>query len=213
VSADADIDAALPYPVEPSAPCAGRDSSMITDLVSGARKGDQRAWDALVACYAPLIWSICRGYRLSDADAEDVGQSVWLHLVDRLGKVRDPAALAGWLATTTRRECTRVRRKARETRAAGPDIEIIAAKPTETAGEDLLAAEHHAALCEALADLPPAGRHLMALLAADPPLPYAVIGVRLGLPAGRIGPARARYLNRLRRHPALAALIEADSSR
>ena len=33
---------------------------------------------------------------------EDVGQSVWLHLVDRLAALHDPAALAGWLATTRR---------------------------------------------------------------------------------------------------------------
>jgi hypothetical protein len=29
-----------------------------------------------------LIWSICRKYRLDRADADDMGQSVWLHLVD-----------------------------------------------------------------------------------------------------------------------------------
>src|SRR5439155_1472035 len=39
-----------------------------------------------------------------------VGQTVWLRLVERLGAVRDPAALAGWLGTTTQRECLRVLR-------------------------------------------------------------------------------------------------------
>jgi hypothetical protein len=38
-------------------------------------------------------------YRLGPACAEDFAQSVWLHLVDHLGKIREPAALAGWLAT------------------------------------------------------------------------------------------------------------------
>ena len=84
----------------------------ITDLVLRARDGDQQAWDALVERYAPLVWSICRRYRLAGADADDVGQAVWLQLVDHIGKIRDPAALPGWLATTTARECGRPRSQA-----------------------------------------------------------------------------------------------------
>jgi DNA-directed RNA polymerase specialized sigma subunit len=42
-----------------------RACSLVTDLVTRARTGDKRAWDALVERYAPLIWSICRRYRLS----------------------------------------------------------------------------------------------------------------------------------------------------
>src|SRR5580704_11152186 len=45
-----------------------------------------------------------------DADAEDVCQAVWLRLVAQLGNLRDPAALPGWITTTTERECSRVRR-------------------------------------------------------------------------------------------------------
>jgi len=77
----------------------------VADLVTRAKNGEQQAWDALVERYAPLIWSICRRYRLERADAEDVSQAVWFTLVARLDHLRDPAALPGWLATTTRREC------------------------------------------------------------------------------------------------------------
>jgi RNA polymerase sigma factor (sigma-70 family) len=87
-----------------------REDPVVTDLVTRARVGDRQAWDALVDRYAPLIWAICRSYRLGDADSEDVGQSVWLHLVKRSDKIRDPAALADWLATTARRECIRILR-------------------------------------------------------------------------------------------------------
>ena len=85
-----------------------RDDMSVTDLVTRARIGDQQAWDALVERYTPLAWSVCRQYWLGITDAQDVGQTVWLRLVDQLGNLRDPAALAGWLATTTRRECIRV---------------------------------------------------------------------------------------------------------
>src|SRR5438128_690944 len=68
----------------------GRDDAMVTDLAARARRGDKQAWDALVNRYSPLIWSICRRHRLGDADAQDVGQNVWLRLVDQLDRIRDP---------------------------------------------------------------------------------------------------------------------------
>src|SRR4249919_3925808 len=124
-----------------------RAGSPVTDLVTRARTGDKRAWDALVERYAPLIWSICRRYRLGRADAEDVGQSFWLRLVEQLGRVRDPRALAGWLATTTRRECGRVLRVEHGLQTAGyvPDAEEIPDEQTKTAEQELLAAERNAA--------------------------------------------------------------------
>ena len=77
-------------------------------MVMRARDGDERAWAALVERYAPLIWSLSRRYRLDATDTADVGQNVWLLLVNHLGKITDPAALPGWLVTTTQRECGRV---------------------------------------------------------------------------------------------------------
>ena len=67
-------------------------------LMTRAASGDKQGWDALVERYAPLIWSICRWYQLSSADAADIGQAIWPQFMDQLGKVRDLAALTGWLA-------------------------------------------------------------------------------------------------------------------
>ena len=182
---------------------------VVADLVIRARNGDERAWGALVERYAPLIWSICRNHRLGDADAKDVGQSVWLYLVDQLDRVRDPAALPGWLATTTRRECARVVRAAQGPQTAGyvRDTESLPDERIETADQELLAAERRAALREAVGDLPLCCQRLIVLLTADPPVPYAEISARLGIAVGSIGPTRARCLDRLRRHPAIAALM------
>lgn len=185
---------------------------LVIDLVMRARSGDERAWDALVDRYAPLIWSICRRYRLSRAGAEDVGQSVWLLLVGQLDQVRDPAALPGWLATATRRECGRVLRAVHgpHAPACGLGAENIPAEQEEGAEQELLEAERHAALCEAFAHLPPDSQRLIALFLADPPLPYAEISARLGIPVGSIGPDRSRCLAKIRRHPAIAALIDSE---
>jgi RNA polymerase sigma factor (sigma-70 family) len=175
-----------------------------------ARNGDQQAWDALVERYAPLIWSICRRYRLGNADAEDVNQSVWLTLVDQLAALREPAALPGWLATTTQRECGRVLRKP-QTGWYVLDAEDIADEQAVTAEEELLQAERHAALREAFTDLPPSCQQLIAMLIQDPRVPYAQISAELGIPIGSIGPTRRRCLAKLRRHPAVAALIDAET--
>jgi RNA polymerase sigma factor (sigma-70 family) len=185
----------------------------VTDLVTRARNGERQAWEALVERYAPLVWSICRRYRLSGDDADDAGQAVWLHLMDQLGRIRDPAALPGWIATTTRRECGRIVRASRRTQPAGyiTTAGILHDHQAPAADDELLAAERHAALHEALAHLPSSCQDLLALLAADPPLPYQQISARLGIPVGSVGPGRSRCLDKLRRHPAIAALINAET--
>jgi RNA polymerase sigma factor (sigma-70 family) len=163
----------------------GRDGPLMPDLVTRARAGDKQAWDALVERYAPLIWSICWKYRLGHADAQDVGQSVWLGLVDQLDKIRDPAKLPGWLAITTRRECGRVLGTARRLRAPvyALDVENLPDGQADPPDGKLLTAERHAALREAFSRLPPDGQQMMAMLISDPPVPYADISARLGTPS------------------------------
>jgi RNA polymerase sigma factor (sigma-70 family) len=184
------------------------------DLVMHARKGDPDAWNALVERFAPLIWGICRRYQLEPADAHDVGQCVWLQLVDQLGAVRDPAALPGWLATTTRRECIRFRRAARRQQALdhAMDVESVPGEQTGLAERELLRAERHAALREAFGRLSAPCQRLVAILIEDPPVPYAEISARLGIPIGSIGPCRSRCLDKLRRDPAIAALISTEDA-
>jgi RNA polymerase sigma factor (sigma-70 family) len=199
------------YALAPPSPANSPADSIVRDLVARARSGDKQAWDALIERYAPLIWSICRRHRLGRADADDVGQSVWLRLVGQLDRVREPAAIPGWIATTTRRECVRVLSAVQGPRATvyTLDVESIPDQRVGMAEQELLAAERHAALREAFGQLPSNAQQLLALLIADPPLPYADISAKLGIPVGSIGPTRSRYLDKMRRHPAIAALMNA----
>jgi len=202
-----------PYVPAPEDAGQARDDSVLTDLVARARGGDTQAWNALVERYTPLIASICRRHRLDRADAEDVSQSVWLRVVAQLDKIREPAALPGWIATTTRRECGRVVRAARGPHAVSYalDAENMPDEQAEVAGQELLAAERRAALRAAFTDLPGAWQQLVTELTTDPPAPYAEVSARLGIPVGSIGPTRSRCLDRMRRYPAIAALIDAES--
>jgi RNA polymerase sigma factor (sigma-70 family) len=144
-----------------------RSEPPVTDLVTRATDSDQQARDALIERYAPLIWSICRRHQLS---AGDVGQSVWLQLVDQLDRVRDPASSHGWLATTTRRECGRILRAARQPHAAGYvlDAQNIRDEQTGIAEHELIIAEPHAVVHEAFIQ-PPSRQRQSAMFTEDPP--------------------------------------------
>jgi len=195
-----------------------RNDPQVIDLVTRARNGERSAWEALVERYSPLVWSICRRWQLDRTDAEDVGQAVWLRLLEHLDYLRDPAALPGWLATTTKRECYQVQDAAYRSahrQAFGEsvlDLEDLPDRQSPTAEEELIVAERHAALREAFGDLPLDCQRLLALLIADPPVPYTEISSRLGIAVGSIGPYRSRSLDRLRRHPAIAALMDTEAA-
>jgi RNA polymerase sigma factor (sigma-70 family) len=185
-----------------------RDDPSVIALVARVTGGDQEAWHEIVERYAPLVWSICVRYQLERRDIDDVGQSVWLALVENIASLREPAALPGWLATTTRNECLRVLRSARRQvvdRVQADDLMVPdSALPIE---QEIIEAERHAALRAAFAELSPACHDLLMLLMGDPPPGYAEISARLGMPVGSIGPTRARCLDRLRRSPHLATVL------
>ena len=179
----------------------------------GPAAGDQRAWDEIVERFAPLVWGICMRHRLSPADADDVGQSVWLGLLEHLQTIREPAALPGWIATTTRRECLRLHDEAQPAarcrwRARTADDDLGADPTAVPVDEGLLIEELRAAVRAAFARLAPHCRRLLALLVSDPPLPYVRIAEILDVPVGGLGPTRARCLEKLRRSEALAAFLD-----
>src|SRR5215475_2160065 len=188
-----------------------RDDPTVVALVNRAAASDQGAWDEIVDRYAPLVWSICTGFRLSNHDVEDVAQNVWLLLVGQLGTLREPAALPGWLATTTRRECLRVVTASRKSERLGTELDEAAQFVADTVvDEEILAAERNTALRAAFAELPPRCQQLLSMLLSDPPHSYADIHRELGIPVSSIGPQRARCLDRMRRSSALAALGEGE---
>ena len=187
-----------------------RDDPHVVALVTRASEGDHDAWNELVDRYASLLYTICTRYRLSNHDIEDVGQNVWLLLVEQLGKLREPAALPGWLATTTARECLRVVRAASKAGRLGPGLDDSVLFVDDAAIGEILAAERNAALHAAFAELSLRCQRLLSMLISDPPHSYAEIHAELGIPVGSIGPQRARCLERMRRSDALTALGEGE---
>jgi RNA polymerase sigma factor (sigma-70 family) len=185
-----------------------RDDPTVVSLVARAANGDQAAWDEIVERYAPLVWAICLRHQLDRQSIDDIGQSVWLLLVENISRLREPAALPGWLATTTRRECLRTLRASGRHGMETP-TPFEEEPPSESAEieQEIIEAERHAALRAALADLPSGCRELLSMMINDPAPGYASISATLGIPIGSIGPTRARCLAKLRRSPHLAAVL------
>ncbi|HEV7807952.1 MAG TPA: sigma-70 family RNA polymerase sigma factor [Solirubrobacteraceae bacterium] len=176
------------------------------ELVTAAGTGDDRAWECLHARFTPMLRRVAGSYRLSSSDVDDVVQTTWTLLVSHISRLRDPAAVPGWLATTARRECLRVLRRATCERVAyepqlGDRVDLRA----DPEG-DLLAAERRVVLARALDTLPERHRQLMTLLLAQPAMDYETVSTTLRMPRGSIGPTRARSIARLRCHSELRSV-------
>jgi RNA polymerase sigma factor (sigma-70 family) len=173
-------------------------AEQIVLLVSDAASGDRDAWNALVREFGGMIWAVARAHRLNDADARDVSQATWLRLFEHLGKIREPARVGAWLATTARRECLRVLRGS-ERRVLYGD-EAPEHESRDTAPDDaVLLSERDVALWRSFRRLRESDQSLLRLLIADPAPGYEEIAAALDMPIGSIGPTRARALERLRR--------------
>lgn len=187
----------------------------LSAMVARARDGDQDAWNALVERYLPLVCGMIARGGLRGADAEDVNQTVWLRLVEHLAEIREPQALPGWIATTTRRECLRVLRK--QSRLVSVDPQVGTQLETPPSGVELdgelLEVERRQALRDGLAELPADRRTLLLLLLEDPPVPYREVSKRLGIPIGSIGPTRVRALAQLRNSAAFRAFAAGTDGR
>jgi RNA polymerase sigma factor (sigma-70 family) len=172
----------------------------VSELVRDAAQGDQKAWNALVERFSGLIWHVARGHRLGDADAADVSQTVWLRLLESLPRLREPAAVAGWLVTTTRHESLRtLRRAGREL----PDdhIDLVADRVSQELGPEAVVdlAETGDLVRRALTRLSVRCQLLLRALAYTPDRSYADVSLALDMPIGSIGPTRGRCLGHLRR--------------
>jgi RNA polymerase sigma factor (sigma-70 family) len=160
--------------------------------------GESLTWDDVLRQYGTLVAATVRSFQMQDADALDAIQMTWLRLAENAHRVQFPERLGGWLATTARNECLRIRRKAgtapvlRATeldtladRSIGPEQRVI---DTHTARR----------LWAIVAELPPRRRVVLEELFTEAPRPYAEVARKAGIPLGGIGPTRARALRQLR---------------
>ena len=181
------------------------DRTEVGVLVRAAVDGDAAAWKALVEGLSPLVWSVVRAHRLSDADGHEVFQTVWLRFAQHLGRIREPEKAGSWLASTARHECLKVIKGL--TRLMPTDDPQVLDRVSEerTPEQTLIDSEEAAAQAERIRrlwqefeELGERCRQLLRVLMAAPPPSYVEVSAALGIAVGSIGPLRQRCLRRLR---------------
>ena len=143
-----------------------------------------------------MVWSVARGFRLDEATAKDVSQTVWLKLIENIDRIKDPERLPGWLATTCRREALRVAR-ARD-RDVPTEFEFDVEDESPTLDEMLVDDEENRQVVMAFATLDAMCMQLLRLMLIEPAMSYEEISEVTGRPIGSLGPTRARCLDKLK---------------
>ncbi len=163
-------------------------------LVQRCLRGDESAWQELVERYARLVYSIPRRYGLSQTDAEDVFQNVFVIVLRELKRLRNQARLSAWLITITHHETFRLlKQHARSAR--GEEFRELPALE-----QNLQRFEQEEILRQALDRLEPTERAVITAWLSDAPPSYDELAEALKLPRGSIGYYRKRGLEHLRTH-------------
>jgi RNA polymerase sigma factor (sigma-70 family) len=171
-------------------------------LVQACQRGDEEAWEKLIARYRRLVYTIPRRAGLDDDLAAEVFQRVFITLLESIDRIEQPARISTWLVTTARRETWRTGKRERVTTISldvdDEDEQNDIPDNAPPLDEMLLRIEEEQTVRIAITWLSERCQTLLTLLFYDPASPpYAEIAVALGIKEGSIGPTRARCLQKL----------------
>ena len=100
---------------------------------------EKTAWDRLVHLYTPLVFSWGRREGLSEADALDVGQDVFLAVwrnIQTFRRDRPHDSFRGWLRVITHNKIVDLRRKRGQEALGGSEALTLAQQVPDTASSD-----------------------------------------------------------------------------
>ena len=89
-----------------------------SELIARAQAGDSLAQEALVRQLSPMVFRLISRFFRSREDVEDLAQSVFLKMFDRLDQVRPDENFPGWLSRVTVNTCYDELRKTRRRKIA-----------------------------------------------------------------------------------------------
>jgi RNA polymerase sigma factor (sigma-70 family) len=170
--------------------------------VDACLAGNADAWEALLAKYKNLVYSIPIRSGVAPDDANDIFQSVCVELYNGLPALRNVSSLPAWLATVTRHRTFHWRKAAsRRTLREGTELDAADASALGVSDVDAIAdAQRDQAVRDAVGRLPDRCQRLVRMLFFEAEArPYASIAAELGLAQGSIGFIRGRCLQKLRR--------------
>lgn len=197
-SGDRDRGATMPMTTATRSHISARATAGVADLLPHASGGEAVAWDEVLRRYGKLVSATVRSFRLQDADTLDAVQMTWLRLAENAHQVVRSERLGGWLTTTARRECLRILRQAKPTPDSIETVADTVADPSVSPEQRAIEVDAAQTLWNLVEELSPRHRILLRALFTDHPRPYAEVARTAGIPAGAIGPTRARALQQLR---------------
>ena len=100
----------------------------ITILVRQAQAGDDTAFGRLVEQFEPTVYALSLARLRRPVDAQELTQEVFVHVLGKLGQLRDPQCFAGWLRQITVRMA--INRMTRTSPLQGTDQEILQNAPS-----------------------------------------------------------------------------------
>jgi len=151
-----------------------------SDLVQAIRIGNQEAFGELVDRHHRLVYGICFRMAGNSLEAEELAHDAFVEAYLRIGQLREPAKLAGWLRTLTLNLCRmRYREKVK---AAAELLDDPLAVEANDDREDLCLI---ARMWSGLAELPAAHRIVLALHYFEG-LSYEDIATFLDVPVGTV---------------------------
>jgi RNA polymerase sigma-70 factor (ECF subfamily) len=175
-------------------------------LIDRCKRGDQRAWDAIVQRYRRKVFGVAYKFVGRHEEAEDLTQDIFLKVFKSLDSFDRRANFQTWLISVSRNLCIDHYRSLRQERLAiNREVDPNSLSPASKEPEPAAGLERQdrvALLRTALAALPESLR--IAVVMRDlQELPYQEIAERLGLPEGtvksRINRGRTELARQIRR--------------
>ena len=172
-------------------------------LVKRCRQGDQAAWDTLVERYQRLIYAIPRRSGLSEEQAADVFQEVFLTLVEKIDAIEQPERIRSWIVTTAKFKTWGVIRGSKGLYSPDTEEEMEAEMAAITdksplADDLLIELEEQHLIRTALTSLEQRCQQILSMIyLCDPAASYAEVAAAIGVGETSISPLRSRCLKKL----------------
>jgi len=173
------------------------------ELIRECRDGVQSAWDELVDRYQRLIYAIPRRAGLTDEQAADVFQEVFLTLFEKLDIIEQPDKIRSWIVTTAKFKTWATVRSSKGfyTPETEEEMELEMANLADTgplADEMLIELEQQHLIRTALRKLEDRCQKIISMLyLRSSAATYAEVSKAVGVGETSISPLRSRCLKKL----------------
>lgn len=174
------------------------------DLIRRCRDGDQAAWESLVDRYQRLIFTIPRRAGLSDEQAADVFQDVFMTLFEKIDAIEQPERIRSWIVTTAKFKTWALVRSSKGLYSPATDgeleMEIANIADTSALADDvLIELEEQHLIRMALAKLEERCRQILSMIyLSEPAASYVEVAAAIGVGETSISPLRSRCLKKLK---------------